>query len=192
MSNGSIKTSLAKPNTLVLICDATALLSPPTLDAPHVTTEPSVRSAANALLVTNVLPFTIPSSTLTMVVTLIVPSSFSFTPRLSAPPLASPHVTTEPSSRNAAKALGFEKIAFTSICPSSAFETDELSPPLSTWPHVTTDPSARIAANALPFETILITSIRPSSFDATVLLSAPELTCPHVITEPSFRNAAKA
>ena len=59
---------------------------------------------------------------------------------------AEPQVTTDPSSRIAAKALFPAWICCT---PLSWSCTAELSPPQSASPHVTTDPSSRIAAKAL-------------------------------------------
>ena len=107
-----------------------AALSPPQLEAPQVTTDPSARIAAKAPPVAWIC---------------CTPLSWSWTAELSPRLSGSPQVTTDPSARIAAKA---PPVAWICCTPLSWSWTAELSPPLHGSPQVTTDPSARIAAKA--------------------------------------------
>ena len=99
--------------------------------------------------------------------------------------IGTPHVTTDPSSKIAAKAWSVAWICYT---PLSWSRTAELSPPQIGTPHVTTDPSSKIAAKAWSVAWICYT---PLSWSRTAELSPPQIGTPHVTTDPSTKIAAK-
>ena len=128
----SSSNGLASDRTPLANCAATALLLPPLVLFPHVTTEPSVFRAAKAPLFAN---------------TVWTPlASCPATALLFAPWALLPQVTTEPSVFNAANAPYVEWRVLTSLASCEA--TALLLPPFALSPHVTTDPFALIAANA--------------------------------------------
>ena len=100
--------------TPLLSSEATEELLPPLELEPHVTTEPSVLTAAKALREEKIATTSL--------------ASLEATVELSPPLKPTPHVTTEPSVLMAAKAWSVEEMLTTPLasCPA----TDELSPPL--------------------------------------------------------------
>mmetsp|Transcript_93707 Transcript_93707/g.264490 ORF Transcript_93707/g.264490 Transcript_93707/m.264490 type:complete len:334 (-) Transcript_93707:1903-2904(-) len=107
---------------------------------------------------------------------------------LSPPQSSSPHVTTEPSSFRAAKAL--KVLATCTTLDRSNSCTALQSPPASGSPHVTTAPPSFSAANAV---FVWYKSLTPSANKSrTAPLSPPASIEPHVTTEPSALRAAYA
>ena len=116
--------------------------SPPDMESPQVTTEPSFFKAAKANWLDEI----------------------DVTPEARSPPTGleesppkkdPPQVTTEPFDFRAAKALGFEKMAVTFEVRFA--ETEEESPPDMEAPQVTTEPFDFNAAKALSFEKTAVT-----------------------------------
>ena len=113
--------------------------------------------------------------------------SWSWTAELSPPKSASPQLTTDPSSRIAAKAF---RVAWICSTPFSWSRTAELSPPECGYPQVTTDPSSRIAANAPIVAWMCCT---PLSWSRTADMWPPKAGSPQVtIALSPWHHKAKA
>ena len=104
---------------------------------------------------------------------------------LSPPEAARPQLTTDPSSRIAAKAAF---VAWIFCTPFSWSGTAELSPPKHGFPQVTLDPSSKIAAKAESVAWIRCTSFSWSRIAQRSPATSGE---PQVTTDPSSRIAAK-